>query len=773
MNENCDKHHSHINFSINACLILPGVILNMTNVLANVVSKHIVDSIQNANPKSSRPTGVFTQVLKTMIRTQNIWDMVQVIRRHGINPTLNEDVGEVFPDFKKMWDYAFSSTGMKKSIDQKKEASELLKEMCPMDKGYKNPMRDNGQEAAMYLTTQKALFESKVKYVMAMVMYIIYYNKQVEGIKAEMDDKKLLEGGIVGFQMTPKKCHDSQMSKQNSLQGVPKKSESDVIRFDRNYAKNLKQFSMSGGKDLTFFSNLQEFMMMLFGNAIEDDPWTGKDKDLHEMVAWKKEKYTNSLSPIKLTTRSDQAAKVEQEEENKKALKEEKKKANEDGYSTPNKSPSSATSTNKEESPDKSNASFTNNSTLATNDTEKEEDDDSSDEERHDEDTDNKKAAAKRSNIKKTIRPPEITTPTKSDKTSSKRPNETPAKSTNKKKQKTPKTPRDETEQATEDRENYESIAAAMRTNLKRQRRKTSNIEQQRAKRPKLGIGSDNWDGTIDSTTSAFMKQWVPFMSPEITVVVENEDTTMEDLDIETVLDKDCNVDTIIEQLLEPYEEREKDYEHKYAITRILIVDDIDCSFIEECLEHKINDRNEWCAQKDGSYTNNNNPKIMHSWEGENLVNDLQLMMYRQKFDILAKIMQTDGYAVLNHGVTAEGYMITFLHLHLETLSGYSLKQFAKEIKGGGGNENLNDDTSSFDSNKMGEEIDDRLSDWSIRDENDQNDVEDSVSDHTSESDFVDGDEEDESEYGRGQESESEDSGVNYTENEENGEQNE
>ena len=117
--------------------------------------------------------------------------------------------------------------------------------------------------------------------------------------------------------------------------------------------------------------------------------------------------------------------------------------------------------------------------------------------------------------------------------------------------------------------------------------------------------------------------------------------------------------------------------------------------------------------------------------------------------------------------------MITFLHLHLETLSGYSLKQFAKEIKGGGGNENLNDDTSSLDSNKMGEEIDDRLSDWSIRDENDQNDVEDSVSDHTSESDFVDGDEEDESEYGRGQESESEDSGVNYTENEENGEQNE
>ena len=60
MNENCDKHHSHINFSINACLILPGVILNMTNVLANVVSKHIVDSIKNANPKSPQPTGVFS-----------------------------------------------------------------------------------------------------------------------------------------------------------------------------------------------------------------------------------------------------------------------------------------------------------------------------------------------------------------------------------------------------------------------------------------------------------------------------------------------------------------------------------------------------------------------------------------------------------------------------------------------------------------------------------------------------------------------------------------
>ena len=771
MNENCDKHNSHITFSINACLKLPGVILNMTQVLANVVSKNIVDSIRNANPTSPQPTGVFTQVLKTMIRTQNIWDMVQVIRRHGINPTLNEDVGTIFPDFKKMWDYAFSSTEMRNSIEVKKEASDLLKEMCPMDRGYKNPMKDNGQEAALYLTTQKAFFESKIKYIMAMVMYIIYYNKQVEGIKEEMDDVKLLEGGIVGCQMTPKKCHDSQRSEQNSLPGVPKKSETDVIRFDRNYPKNLKQFSMRGGKDLTFFSNLQEFMMMLFGNAIPDDPWTGKDESLHEVVASKKEKYTNSLAPIKLTTRSDQAEKVAQEEEKKMALKEKKNKPTEDDYSTPSKSPSSTTSSNKAESPDNSNTSFKMDSTLTSKASLAEEHDDDSSEDESEDDDVHKIYAATKGNIRMTKRNTTVTTPSTGDKGNSKRTNETPSKHVSKKKQKSNKTLGEANEKATEDGEHYDSSAAAMRTTLKRQKRKTSNIEQQRAKRPKLGIGSENWDGTITSTTSAFMKEWVPFMSPEITVVVENEKTTMEDIELDTVLDKDFSVDTIIEQLLEPYEERGKDYEHKYAITRLLIVDDIDISFIEECLEHKINDRKVWCAQKDGSYTNNNNPGSMYSWEGDNLENDLQLMMYRQKFDILAKIMQTDGYAVLNHGVHAEGYMITFLHLHLEKLSGYDLKH-AEQLKGGGGNENQEDDTSSLVSKKWGAEIDNER-DWATGDDNDESDEEDNASDHPSDSEFGDGDEKDETEYGRGQASDSEDSGVNFTDNEENGEQNE
>ena len=75
---------------------------------------------------------------------------------------------------------------------------------------------------------------------------------------------------------------------------------------------------------------------------------------------------------------------------------------------------------------------------------------------------------------------------------------------------------------------------------------------------------------------------------------------------------------------MEPYEERGEDYEHKYAITRLIIVDELDISFIKECLKRKINDRKEWVAQDNGSYTNNN-PKSMHWWEGRKLVNDLQL----------------------------------------------------------------------------------------------------------------------------------------------------
>ena len=236
----------------------------MSNVLGLMLTDLTVKGIRKASDYVV--SGVFPQVLRALIGSQAIYDMMEVFGNIGCNPTLNEEVvKEHFPDFATVWNAFYSGTG-KTNVDTKK-ANDIISSMCPNGKGCStfNPMLNNGQEVAQHLTTIKALKSNK--YLFALVTFIIYYHESVTESQSIIHDQSLLIGGRVGYQQTSKTIATTINMKPSDKDYVSKNASKgegviDVCRFELGSTpKSLKEFGLI---DDTEWLNLKEWMAFLF-----------------------------------------------------------------------------------------------------------------------------------------------------------------------------------------------------------------------------------------------------------------------------------------------------------------------------------------------------------------------------------------------------------------------------------------------------------------------------------------------------------------------------
>ena len=276
----------------------------MSNVLGNMLSTLIVQGIKNATKTSV--SGIFPQLLRTLICSQAIYDGMDVFGNVGCNPTLDtEVVKDFFPQFLTVWNAFYSGT----AVDNKEinKAHDILSSICPVGNDYRafNPMLNNGQEVATHLTTKTALKSNK--YLIAWVMFIIYYHEQVTATNEVIHDEEILMGGRVGCQNTQRTVistmkTDSDRFEGSVMNGFKSIGDFDNLRFEMGARpKNLRQFALSSN---TKWLNLLEWMALLF-KPINDNC----SKEFKEARESALTKLHNESEPIELDLRTKYASK--------------------------------------------------------------------------------------------------------------------------------------------------------------------------------------------------------------------------------------------------------------------------------------------------------------------------------------------------------------------------------------------------------------------------------------------------------------------------------
>ena len=276
----------------------------MSNVLGNMLSNLIVQGIKNASKTSV--SGIFPQLLRTLICSQAIYDGMDVFGNVGCNPTLNTEVVKVyFPQFLTVWNAFYSGT----TVDNTEinRANDILSAICPVGNDYRdvNPMLCNGQEVATHLTTKTALKSNK--YLIAWVTFIIYYHERVTASEDVIHDEPILKGGRVGYQITQKKVvstiRDNERFEGSVMEGFKSNGDFDGIRFEWGARpKNLRQFALSSK---TNWLNLLEWMALLF-EPINDNCSEEFKRARESALA----KLHNESEPIKLDLITKYASKV-------------------------------------------------------------------------------------------------------------------------------------------------------------------------------------------------------------------------------------------------------------------------------------------------------------------------------------------------------------------------------------------------------------------------------------------------------------------------------
>ena len=276
----------------------------MSNVLGNMLSTLIVQGIKNATKTSV--SGIFPQLLRTLICSQAIYDGMDVFGNVGCNPTLDtEVVKDFFPQFLTVWNAFYSGT----TVDNKEinKAHDILSAICPAGNDYRafNPMLNNGQEVATHLTTKTALKSNK--YLFAWVTFIIYYHERVTASENVIHDEEILKGGRVGCQNTQKTVistmkTDSDRFEGSVMNGFKSNGDFDNLRFEWGARpKNLRQFALSSN---TKWLNLLEWMALLF-KPINDNC----SKEFKEARESALSKLHNESEPLELDLRTKYASK--------------------------------------------------------------------------------------------------------------------------------------------------------------------------------------------------------------------------------------------------------------------------------------------------------------------------------------------------------------------------------------------------------------------------------------------------------------------------------
>lgn len=276
----------------------------MSNVLGNMLSNLIVQGIKNASKTSV--SGIFPQLLRTLICSQAIYDGMDVFGNVGCNPKLNTELVTVhFPQFLTVWNAFYSGT----TVDNTEinRANDILSAICPVGNDYRdvNPMLCNGQEVATHLTTKKALKSNK--YLIAWVTFIIYYHEQVTASEDAIHNEPILKGGRVGYQITQKRVvstmKDDERFEGGVMEGFKPDGDFDGIRFEYGRRpKNLRQFALSSKPN---WLNLLEWMALLFEPI--NDNCSEEFKRARESALFK---LHNESEPIKLDLTTKYASTV-------------------------------------------------------------------------------------------------------------------------------------------------------------------------------------------------------------------------------------------------------------------------------------------------------------------------------------------------------------------------------------------------------------------------------------------------------------------------------
>jgi len=269
-----------------------------------MLSNLIVQGIKNASKTSV--SGIFPQLLRTLICSQAIYDGMDVFGNVGCNPTLNtEVVKDHFPQFLTVWNAFYSGTPVDNT--EINRANDILSAICPVGNDYRdvNPMLCNGQEVATHLTTKTALKSNK--YLIAWVTFIIYYHERVTASEDVIHDEPILKGGRVGYQITQKKVvstmRDDERFEGSVMEGFKPNGDFDGIRFEYGRRpKNLRQFALSSK---TNWLNLSEWMALLFEPI--NDNCSEEFKRARESALFK---LHNESEPIKLDLIAKYASKV-------------------------------------------------------------------------------------------------------------------------------------------------------------------------------------------------------------------------------------------------------------------------------------------------------------------------------------------------------------------------------------------------------------------------------------------------------------------------------
>ena len=683
----------------------------MSNVLGNMLSTLIVQGIKNATKTSV--SGIFPQLLRTLICSQAIYDGMDVFGNVGCNPTLDtEVVKDFFPQFLTVWNAFYSGTTVNNKEINK--AHDILSAICPAGNDYRafNPMLNNGQEVATHLTTKTALKSNK--YLFAWVTFIIYYHERVTASENVIHDEEILKGGRVGCQNTQRTVistmkTDSARFEGSVMSGFKSNGDYDNIRFEWGARpKNLRQFALSSN---TKWLNLLEWMALLF-KPINDNC----SKEFKEARESALAKLHNESEPLELDLRTKYASKLKKPKPTPTTKAKKKKQS-------PN--PQSQTSNNNNErasqsqTPNKSNDETVSSVTTKSANAVIQEHFEQENEDEYDEESttnhqagDDKKeeqqpTSDKPTDERKEGNNSEKGAPVSTGNNNSNKSDEADPVSTgrisnnmqeqasngcnindNKKRDADQLSPRENEGESSTPKKKKQATNARSDNNTVNEVVRNDTLGGSNNKRDgaqgETDIGSNKRQKVDDSNnhhldfqakSTRYRVRYKPYLNENniihhkfVQIISSGDDEDYEWLTNEKY--KDISTSNEInkhkEELLEEYDIKEGDLPD-FGVASLTITNETDISFYNHCLEQRrVTERDYWTLFG-GVYKGRSNmlPQPSKTWES--LKSSLETNYYRRKFAVLLDIMKTRGYRYISEKIegddAAETKCLRFLYI--------------------------------------------------------------------------------------------------------------